>query len=204
MSSPSVSVIVPTHQRRPLVRRAVESVLAQTHEDLELVVIDDGSTDGTGEELAELDDGRLRYVWQENAGVAAARNRAQGMARGEIVAFLDSDNYWLPDHLEVLVEVLERQPEALFATTCESFEIEGDSGPESAGLVDLWPRVFNYGRRAGFVSGVAIRREPLEEVGGFDERFRAGEDTDLFVRLGVLGPMASVGRRTHLRGHTTT
>src|SRR5438132_3254976 len=103
---PAVSVIVPTFQRREYVVRAVGSVLAQTYEDFELIVVDDGSTDGTGEALAGLD-GRLRYLWQENRGTGAARNTGLRLARGEIVAFLDSDNRWLPHHLGIVTEVLE-------------------------------------------------------------------------------------------------
>ena len=203
MSTPSVSVVVPTFQRRELVGKAVASVLAQTYRDFELIVVDDGSTDGTREALAGLD-GRLRYEWQENAGVAAARNRGLELSRAPIVAFLDSDNRWLFDHLDLLVAVLDRHPEAVLATTCPRFTIGGDERAEDSRLHDHWPRVFTYGRHAGFISGVAIRREAVETVGGFDERFRVGEDTDLFVRLGVLGPIATVRRRTLLRGMTPT
>ena len=110
-----ISVIIPTYQRREYVARAVRSVLVQTFSDFELIVIDDGSTDGTDEALTGLDS-RLRYQWQENGGPGAARNAGIALARGEIVAFLDSDNRWLPRHLAIVTDVLERHPEAVLVS----------------------------------------------------------------------------------------
>src|SRR2546421_13038913 len=100
-AAPAVSVIVPTFQRREYVVRAVGSVLAQTYEDFELIVVDDGSTDGSGVALAGLDC-RLRYLWQENRGTGAARQKGLGLVRGEIVAFLASHYTWLPPHLWIV------------------------------------------------------------------------------------------------------
>ncbi len=196
-----MSVVLPTFQRRELVRRAVASVLAQSFTDLELIVVDDGSTDGTDEVLEGVDP-RLRYVWQENAGVAAARNRALGLARGPMISFLDSDNRWLPDHLSVLTAIMERNPEAVLASTCPRFQVSGSEQAIDAEVVDLRHRVLSYTRRPGFISCVAVRREAMVAVGGFDERLRAGEDTDLFLRLGTLGAIATVRRRTLVRQTT--
>ena len=196
-------MILPTFQRRELVRRAVASVLSQTFRDFELIVVDDGSTDGTGEALAAVDE-RTLYVWQENAGVSAARNAGLGMARGGIVAFLDSDNRWRPDHLAVVTEVLERHPEAVLASTCPMFLVRGRQAPHDAQLVDLRQRRMDYGQTAGFVSCVAVRHEALAKAGYFDEGIRAGEDTDLWMRLATLGPIATVRRRTVVRHATDT
>src|SRR2546423_455961 len=98
--APAVSVLVPTYQRRAAVALAVRSILAQTYRDFEVIVVDDGSTDGTEDEVAPLG---VRYLWQENRGVSAARNAGLWVARGRIIAFLDSDNMWYPDHLEYIV-----------------------------------------------------------------------------------------------------
>jgi hypothetical protein len=193
--APAVSVIVPTYQRREPVKRAVASVLSQTFRDFELVVVDDGSTDGTGETLAALGD-RIRYVWQENAGVAAARNTGVEMARGRIVAFLDSDDRWLPEHLAVVTEALARHPEAVLASTCPMFRVTGHEDPRDAKLLDLRHRLIDYGATVGFTACVAVRREALLKAGCFDEGIRAEEDTDLWTRLGTLGPIATVRRRT--------
>src|SRR5689334_25256855 len=91
----SVSVVLPTYERREQVVRAVESVLRQTYRDFELIVVDDGSTDGTEAALRRLGDG-LRYVRRENGGTGAARNTGTELARGAVVAFLDSDDEWRP------------------------------------------------------------------------------------------------------------
>ena len=107
-SAPAFSVILPTRDRRELTRRAVASVLAQTCRDFELIVVDGGSTDGTPEALAAVLGPRVRLLVEPGASPARARNVALAGARGELVAFLDSDNWWLPDHLAVLAEVLER------------------------------------------------------------------------------------------------
>jgi glycosyl transferase family 2 len=198
-ASPSVSVIVPTFQRREYVQRAVRSVLAQTFTDFELIVVDDGSTDGTGDALVGLDR-RLRYHWQPNRGVGAARNAGIGLARGGIVAFLDSDNRWLPRHLAVVTEALECHPQAVLASTCFRFQIRGDEPAETA-VVDLLPRLV-LSNPVGFVSCIAVRRQTLDAVGGFDERLTVWEDSDLWLRLAVHGPFCLVRCRTLIHQST--
>lgn len=113
-SAPSVSVVVPTFNRRELVGEAIESVLAQSFRDFELIVVDDGSTDGTQEVLRERfgDDRRLRLFSQDNAGSAAARNFGVLQAEGTWVAYLDSDDVWLPGHLESQLACAASHPEA--------------------------------------------------------------------------------------------
>jgi hypothetical protein len=197
--APAVSVIVPTFERREAVQRAVGSVLAQTFSDFELIVVDDGSTDGTGQMLEGVDD-RLRYVWQENAGVAAARNRALELARAPLVAFLDSDNRWLPDHLAIVTQLLARHPGAVAASTCPLFRIGGEDGLDDARLVDLRDDLSTGARQPGYVSCVAARRATVAAVGGFDPAVPAGEDSDLLVRLGTQGPFVTIRRLTVVRG----
>ena len=190
-------MIIPTHQRRELVRRAVASALAQTLTDFELLVIDDGSTDGTREALAGVDE-RIRYRWQENLGPAVARNLGLRMASAPIVAFLDSDDLWLPDHLETVTGALARHPEAVLTCTCPRKIIAGRQRPERARLVDPLPDTF-FQQLAGFISCTAVRREPLLEIGGFDERLVVADDTDLFARLSLRGPFSLVRRRTVIK-----
>ena len=113
-ASPRVAIVVPTFNRRRLVLEAVESVLAQTLSDFELIVVDDGSTDGTGDEIAQryADEPRLRYVHKENGGTASARNRGLDEVRAPLTAFLDSDDLWAPEYLETQLAALEAHPEA--------------------------------------------------------------------------------------------
>ncbi len=109
-----VSVVIPSYNRGQLVCEAVESVLnQQTRHSLEIVVVDDGSTDDTAELLKPYSD-RIRYYWQENAGVNAARNKAIRAARGEVIALLDNDDVWLPFKTELQLSILEKFPEAGF------------------------------------------------------------------------------------------
>jgi hypothetical protein len=192
--TPAVSVVVPTFQRRELVVGAVRSVLAQTFEDFELIVVDDGSTDGTGEALAGIDQ-RVRYTWQENRGVSAARNAALRLAAGEIVAFLDSDNRWLPGHLAVVTAVLARHPEAVLVTTCPGARLGGAAPVDGAEVVDLLPRLI-FGSPVGYTSCVAARRAAVVAAGGFDEHMEVLEDSDLWLRVSMLGPVCMVARRT--------
>ncbi len=200
VTPPPVSVVVPTYERRDYVRLAVDSVLAQTFADFELIVVDDGSTDGTERALRDLDP-RLRYERQENRGPAAARNAGLALARGEIVAFLDSDNRWLPEHLAVVTELLARFPEAVLATTCPGFAARGRAPVSRAELVDVLPRLLLV-NRVGWTSGAAIRSEALRRVGGYDERLPVFEDTDLWIRLATTGPFCLLRRRTIV--HQTT
>ena len=111
-SEPLVSVITPTFNRERTITQAVESVLAQSYPNWELIIIDDGSRDSTREKLAGyLDDSRIQYHFQENQGQSIARNLALHYARGELVCFLDSDDLWVPEKLERQVALMEAHPE---------------------------------------------------------------------------------------------
>ncbi len=105
-----VSVIIPTYNREKVIREAARSVLNQTYKDLELIIVDDGSTDSTSRVVGELGDPRVRYVVQENAGACVARNHGISVARGECIAFQDSDDTWKADKLEKQIRVLENDP----------------------------------------------------------------------------------------------
>jgi hypothetical protein len=199
-TDPSVSVIVPTFQRRAFARRAVESVLSQSFQDFELIVVDDGSTDGTEDALSGLDE-RIRYVRQENRGVERARNAGLQQARGRIVAFLDDDDRWLADHLAAVVEVFDQQPETVLVTTCPWYAIAGRERPEAARVVHPLPRLFIWGE-VGWPSCVAARRDAVIEIGGFDPE--AGGETDLYLRLALKGPFAYLRRRTVVREELPT
>ena len=196
MSRPAATVVIPTYQRRESVRRAVRSALAQSVADVEVIVVDDGSTDGTHEALAGLDE-RVTCVRQDNRGAAAARNAGIGRAAAPVVAFLDSDNRWGPTHLEALLGMLERHPGAVLASTCPGFMEEPSSGGER--LVDPLPDVL-LGVGVGYLSCVAARTADLLAVGGFHEEMVVGEDTDLWCQLALRGPFCVAAMGTLERG----
>jgi glycosyltransferase involved in cell wall biosynthesis len=197
---PAVSVIIPTYQRRHYVSRAVQSVLRQTFTDFELIVVDDGSSDGTAEALGRYGDG-IRYRWQPNGGLSAARNAGIGLARGDIVAFLDSDDQFLPDHLAVVTEALARHPEAVLVSTCPRSHVAGREKARDARLVDALPLSL-LDHVAGLVDCIAVRREDLVALGGFNEEMRVAQDVELWLRLAARGPFSFVQRRTVVRQYT--
>src|SRR5260370_6154365 len=107
-----VSVVIPTYNRARVVGGAIESALAQTHERLEVIVVDDGSTDDTAERVGRRRDPRLRYVRREHAGVSSARNAGIGAPTGDLVSFLDSDDLWKPENIETEIAALALHPGA--------------------------------------------------------------------------------------------
>ena len=181
---PQVSVIIPTYNRAHILMRAVDSVLAQTFQQIEILVIDDGSTDNTPEMLNAYG-GRIRVLSQENGGVSLARNVGIQAASGQFIAFLDSDDAWMPDKLERQVAALTAQPQL---PLCHTEEIWIRNG------VRVNPKK-KHRKRGGYIfpyclplcvispSSSILRRELLDEVGLFDEHLPACEDYDLWLRI---------------------
>jgi glycosyltransferase involved in cell wall biosynthesis len=184
---PFFSVIIPTYNRRDRTVRAVRSVLAQRFADYEIVVVDDGSADGTGDAVAALHPG-IRVLRQPNRGAAAARNAGISASRGEWVAFLDSDDLWLPWTLEHYAAVIsEHRPTWLCATGFLDLGAPESERREEARVVRTYPCYLESAAQSGIMpmmNGVAVRREALERLGGFPEVLRVGEDFDLWLRLG--------------------
>ena len=205
MSDPLVSVLVCCHNRRDLLALTLYSVFDQDYPNIEVVVVDDGSEDGTGAMIRDQFGDRVRYFWQENQGVTAARNRAAAEARGELIAFQDDDDLMPPGRITTLLAALREFPQAAFATGDLAYiDNEGNllgrrwmSGPmdlrEPARLLPdgqaaiLWPLV------PAVPHTTLFRREDGERVGWFDSEFRhAAEDADFLARLGEGKPIAYV------------
>jgi glycosyltransferase involved in cell wall biosynthesis len=183
---PLVSVVIPTYQRRSVLEDAIRSALSQTYDRVEVLVEDDGSTDGTDAMVAGLGDPRIRYAWSPNVGYPApVRNRAIRRASGELVALLDSDDVWEPQKLERQVAALTRNPE-LLGVSCRANTIP--PRPKRITFVpDARPsfeEVLRHG--AGILnSGTVLRREVFDRVGLLDEdpELRSVEDCDLWLRI---------------------
>src|SRR5688572_15366487 len=173
--SPLVSVVIPAYNAARFLPRAVESVLNQSYRPLEVTVIDDGSTDDTARVL-EPYRGAIHYLRQPNGGPARARNQGIAQTRGELVAFLDADDLWLPNKLSIQVRSLQDNPRAGVVHS-DTFYLDNTTGvqsrrgnPPTDFTGDCYPLMFQRNRIT--LSTVVVRRECLEQVGGFDERIR--------------------------------
>ena len=195
MSSPLVSVVIPTHNRRDLLAEAVASVREQTYDPIEIIVIDDGSSDGTAKMIRERFP-RVRLVRQPHRGVSAARNRGIAEAQGEYIAFLDSDDLWLPKKLAAEMDALLKNPELKICHTDEIWIRRGVR-------VNPMKKHRKYG---GWIyphclplciispSSVILKREVFNEVGAFDEALPACEDYDLWLRVTARHPVHFIER----------
>lgn len=213
---PLVSVIIPTFNGERFLAQTIESVLAQTYPNVETVLVDDGSTDATPQVARRFGD-RVRYVRQQNQGVAAARNKAIFMAHGDLVAFLDHDDLWRAEKLEKQVGVFLEEPSAdVCFTELQNVNEEGIAlpGGHSRKKSHMLRSLIKQGKLlkgggallpmkdflVGLMelplvptpSGVMVRKAALVEIGGFDVRFRCAEDWDLWLRLAVRHPFAYI------------
>lgn len=192
----SVSVVIPLYNKAAYIARAMDSVLAQTYPDFELIVVDDGSTDGSGEIVAKYDNPRVKLLVQENAGECAARNRGVSESQARWVAFLDADDEWLPEFLEQTMAVAETNPSLLAVFTnfkrAPTNTCAISHRTRGATIQDYMHfHVTNNGRGMSS-SSVVVRKEPLLAVGGFPVGVRHGGDTDTWARLAWTGEVEYV------------
>lgn len=198
---PLISVYVPTRDRFPLLRRALDSVYSQDYPRLEVIVVDDGSSSPAPEWVRQLErSGRLRYHRNDQSqGPAAARNWAIRAATGDLVTGIDDDDVWLPKRLSTMVAALDDRA---------SFVCASDIAMMDGGIAHIWRRPPNIDLRSLLTwnivgNQVLVRRELLQRVGGFDESLRSAEDFELWVRL-VLAAGPARGVRTPLQVKTAT
>ena len=202
--SPAVTVVIPVFNRTDTIGAAVESVLEQTYSDLELLVVDDGSTDRTLDTLATISDPRLRVLASpRNMGVSAARNRGIREARGDWVAFQDSDDLWLPDKLErQMARIAEAGADCvggycgmlivgttLNASGAEAYYPPPGIGQREGDILEMLLKVSLISTQT-----LVARREALDGIGGFDEELPALVDWDCVLRLARLGKFAFVDK----------
>ncbi len=199
----SVSVCIPTYNRKAYLGQTLESIRAQTYQDYEIVIVDDGSTDGTEEMICQLPY-KVTYSWQENAGVAAASNRLIHLAKGQYIAFIDSDDVLMPDAIERMVRVMETESEDVivygpYLRIDKNGVLCGESKEKLySGYVTrhLFQRIFVH------TSGSMLPKSVLQEVGSYDESLRVCEDYDLWLRVSlkyrfVALPEPTFKRRRH-------
>lgn len=200
MPNPLVTVIIPTYNRRQLVQRAVDSVLRQSIQDFEIVVVDDGGTDDTGAALAGTS--RCRVIRTDHRGPAAARNAAVEVAVGRYIACLDSDDHWLENHLERLLAPMDRSEVGLVYSRTRTTRLDGsalagrhDRRSCYAGQVvsRLFKHVFIH------TSNTLCRADLLNASGGFDETLPVCEDYHLWLRMAMRSDVAHVPEVTAIR-----
>jgi glycosyltransferase involved in cell wall biosynthesis len=192
---PQVSVIIPTYNRSWIIKEAIDSVLAQDYKEFELIVVDDGSTDHTSD---VLDSSRnvIKVLSQKNKGVSAARNRGIAEASGQFIAFLDSDDLWLPQKLSAQVEFFNQTPNALICQTEEVWIRNGLRVNPKKRHKKLSGMIFKPSLELCLVSpsAVMIQRSLFDRVGEFDETLPACEDYDLWLRISCRFPVHLIDR----------
>jgi len=198
---PTISVIIPLYNKQRHIKRTLESALAQTFSDFELIVVNDGSTDDSENEVLQFSDSRIRYFKTQNQGVSAARNFGISKANGTFIAFLDADDWWKSWHLYKLSDLfLDFGQAGLYCMNyVRSHSETKNRVPKFAGLTEYpWrgivPDFFysSYIDRIAWTSAVAVPKKILDEIGNFDEEITlgAGEDLDLWIRIAVRYPVA--------------
>lgn len=198
---PIISVVIPLFNKYPYIARALTSVLCQTLQDFEVIVVDDGSTDNGAEIVRGFRDQRIRLIQQKNQGVSVARNKGIDEAKAEIIAFLDADDEWQPDHLEILVNLWKKYPKAgaygtaylikseRYPPHVASFSIDLPKAPWD-GFLPNYFKIATLGDPPISSSTVAIPKKILEEMKGFSTETWWGEDTDLWGRIALKYPIA--------------
>lgn len=195
MPRPLVSVVIPTYNRAGCVCDAIDSVLAQSYSDLEIIVVDDGSTDETRQLLVRYGD-KIRYFYQENAGVSSARNRGIKEALGEWIAFLDSDDEWVPEKLKKQLQCLDRYPDAC-GVVCDSeifageavkslFDLRGLSSKRDPSWLENRPLALLLDVQF-FTPSWVFSRNAISSAGWFDESISLYEDIDFSARVALEG-----------------
>ena len=191
-----VSVIIPTFNRAEKVCRAICSVLDQTYTDFEIIVVDDGSLDGTSSYLAQFKDNVRLITHSMNLGVSAARNSGIKVSRSQLIALLDSDDYWMPEKLDAQVRFFRKNPAAV---ACQTQEIWMRKGMRvNPGKRHKKPSGYIFERSLKLClvspSAVMLKRSVLNEVGLFDEGFPVCEDYDLWLRISYRYPIHLINR----------
>ncbi|MBU4304432.1 MAG: glycosyltransferase [Candidatus Omnitrophica bacterium] len=205
MQKPFYSIIIPTYNRKIFLKKAVASVLAQSLEDFELIIIDDGSTDSTRSFIDSLSDPRLKYIRQEHQGVSAARNNAIKASRGCFIAFLDSDDWFKPQKLKITHQYILKHPDYRIFHTEEIWYRNGILLAQKA--IHRKPDGYVFEQSLKLccisISAAAVKKELFDAIGLFDETMPACEDYDFWLRATARYPVKLIPEALTLKkgGH---
>ncbi|MDQ3929166.1 MAG: glycosyltransferase family 2 protein, partial [Chloroflexota bacterium] len=194
--TPTISAIITAYNYARFLDTAITSVLNQTRRPDEIIVVDDGSTDDTAQVVAKYAHEVVRYVYKENGGAGSARNRGIVESKGDLLAFLDGDDQWLPDKLALQVEHLRRYPTAGLVTGSE-WQVYSDGAEpmwlhrRPVGAADMYRQLL-VENVVGNPSLTLVKRECFERVGMFDEAMRLGQDWEMWIRIAREYPVGVV------------
>ncbi|MBI4709168.1 MAG: glycosyltransferase family 2 protein [Candidatus Portnoybacteria bacterium] len=204
---PKVSIVIPTHNRPELLKEAVESVLNQTYQDFEIIIVDDGLEKRGDEILPLFNDARIFYIkHNEEKGGAAARNTGIGEAKGEFIAFLDDDDEWLQDKLKNQMELFEKSSEDVgfcFSAVKNIYDDKEELSNVPQGVDDYFELALR--RPKGFLtSSLIVKKRVFDNVGCFDEKFPSHQEADLMIRIarkykgiGINWPLVKMNMQNH-------
>lgn len=190
-----ISVVIPLYNKEKQISHTLQSVLNQTFQDFEIVIVDDGSTDGSVDEVKKLTDPRIRLICQTNAGVAAARNRGIEEAKSDLIAFLDADDEWKPEYLTTQYHLYQKYPEcSVYACNYEFRDSKGKVTPTiirklpfkgEDGILSNYFEVASCSHPPLWTSAVMVKKQAIQAIGGFPIGIKSGEDLLTWARLAV-------------------
>lgn len=190
-----ISVVIPLYNKEQSIASTLQTVLKQTYQDFEIVIVNDGSTDHSVEEVAKVHDNRIRLIHQNNAGVSAARNRGIEEAKGEYIAFLDADDEWKPEYLETQHELTQKYPECnVFVCNYEFKNAQGKVTPTiirklpftgENGILSNYFEVASCSHPPICSISIMVKKKAIQSIGGFPVSIKSGEDLLTWARLAI-------------------
>jgi glycosyltransferase involved in cell wall biosynthesis len=192
------SVIIPLYNKETFIARTLQSVLDQTFQEFEIIIVNDGSTDGSVKEVERFNDERIRLIEQTNAGVSAARNRGIEEAKYDLIAFLDADDEWLPDYLMTIYSLINKYSTcSVFAT---QYILKSQSSSQSIntqglpfdtdGIMDNYFYIASNNMPPLWTSAICVKKEAMKKIGGFPLGIKSGEDLLTWARLAAIYQIA--------------
>ena len=195
---PFFSIIVPVYNKEKFVANTIRSVLNQNFTDFEIIIVNDGSTDQSEQEIAALEDSRIRYFYKENEGVAIARNFGISHATASYICFLDGDDYWYPSFLETMFYYISKLPEQKVFAVAIEIETKNKvipaiySIPKFADFKIVNFFIASEKECALWTSSACIHKSVFEITGVFDPEINKGEDTEMWIRIGINFPITFI------------
>ena len=190
------SIIIPLYNKENFIEDTIKSVLNQTFQSFEVIVVNDGSTDKSEEKLVPFKDSRIQYYSKQNEGVSSARNYAIEKANANFITFLDADDYWYPTFLETMFENISKFPEYKVFSAAIEFDTAKKTIPAQYSITksDSQIEIVNYFKASLkesvlCTSCTVFHKSVFQEIGNFDTKIKSGEDTDLWIRIGLVYPI---------------